>query len=286
MLQWLLAQYVRQVAQQQIMQAVAEAARKPAKPEEDEGVPKLPARCDVAILFALNMEAVGVLDQSGEMLTTRNASFVEHVGSWRHRQVVIVETGIGRVAAARAAADLIVLHKPAWVVSAGFAGALVDGLPRGDLLMADTVIDKHDSELSVGFKIEPHILQQNRRLHVGRLITVDEVVRTEADKRALGKKYNAVACDMETAAIAEVCRQEKTRFLSVRVISDAVDDQLPREIERLMQQKTLAKQLGAAAGAILKRPSAVKDLWQLREDALKYSDRLAKFLGGVIEQLR
>jgi hypothetical protein len=71
----------------------------------------------------------------------------------------------------------------------------------------------------------------------------------------------------------------------VRIISDAVDDELPPEIERLVQSKTLARQLGAATGAIFKRPSAVKDLWQLREDAIRLSDRLARFLAGVVEQL-
>jgi hypothetical protein len=35
----------------------------------------------------------------------------------------------------------------------------------------------------------------------------------------------------------------------------------------------------------MKRFSAAKDLWKLREDALKTSDRLAKFLVGVVEQL-
>jgi adenosylhomocysteine nucleosidase len=90
---------------------------------------------------------------------------------------------------------------------------------------------------------------------------------------------------MESAAIAEACREGKTKFLSVRIISDGVTDELPREIERLMNSRTFARQLGAATGAILKRPSAIKDLWRLREDAIRCSDRLAKFLAGVIPQL-
>jgi adenosylhomocysteine nucleosidase len=56
-------------------------------------------------------------------------------------------------------------------------------------------------------------------------------------------------------------------------------------LENLLEQKTLAGKVGAAAGAVLKRFSAAKDLWQLREDALKASDRLAKFLAGVVGQL-
>ena len=40
-----------------------------------------------------------------------------------------------------------------------------------------------------------------------------------------------------------------------------------------------------AAGAIFNRPSSVKDMWNLREEAIKASDRLAKFLEGTVEQL-
>ena len=45
-----------------------------------------------------------------------------------------------------------------------------------------------------------------------------------------------------------MCRNEKIRFLSVRVISDTVDRELPRDIERLIHKKTTAGRLGAAAG--------------------------------------
>jgi hypothetical protein len=38
--------------------------------------------------------------------------------------------------------------------------------------------------------------------------------------------------------------------------------------------------------AMTKRFSAAKDLWKLREDALKASDRLAKFLVGVTNELK
>ena len=76
------------------------------------------------------------------------------------------------------------------------------------------------------------------------------------------------------------------RLISVRLITEALDDELPPEIENLLAQKTIAAKIGATAGALLSRFSAAKDLWQLREDALKGSDRLAKFLRGVLAQLK
>ena len=86
-------------------------------------------------------------------------------------------------------------------------------------------------------------------------------------------------------AVAEVCRRHRTRFLSVRVISDALDDQLPPELERLVNHSSIAGKLGAATRAIWQRPSIVKDMWRLRETAQRASDRLARFLTGVVPQL-
>jgi adenosylhomocysteine nucleosidase len=71
----------------------------------------------------------------------------------------------------------------------------------------------------------------------------------------------------------------------VRIISDAVDDELPADVERLARQKTRAGQFGAATGAIFRRPSSVKDMLRLKEYSLVASDRLAKFLSGMITQL-
>jgi adenosylhomocysteine nucleosidase len=101
----------------------------------------------------------------------------------------------------------------------------------------------------------------------------------------LGQQHEALAVDMESMAVADVCRQEQVRCLSIRVISDAVDQALPKDIDYLVTRKTLAGRIGAAAGAAVRRPSSIKDMWQLKEDALVASDRLAKFLAGIIGQL-
>jgi hypothetical protein len=47
----------------------------------------------------------------------------------------------------------------------------------------------------------------------------------------------------------------------------------------------MVRKIGAAAGSMLRRPSAAKDLWKLRESAITAADRLSKYLVGVIQQL-
>ena len=300
LLRWLVNQYVGQAARRRLesvvvetlrggrtacgppqsgdTQAAADAEGRPQSPHGQELAPP----CDVAVIFALGIESGGTIDMLDEASTTRVGPFTEHAGRLCGKEAVVVESGVGPQAAAKATADVVDFHQPLWVVSAGFAGALDGSLRRGHILMASEVVSDDAPPLSVGFKLHA---RQTPGLHVGRLVTTDKLVRTRAEKESLGKRHQALACDMESYAIAEVCRLKGVRFLSVRIISDALDDELPKEVERLLAQKTVAGKLGAAAKAVFQRPGSALDFFKLQDDALKASDRLAKFLTGLLVQL-
>jgi len=246
-------------------------------------LPLLP--CQVAFIFALGIESGGLVDLLQGAETSRHKHGVERAGKLAGREVVIVESGVGARAAARATAEAIRFYEPRWVVSAGFAGGLTDMVRRGHIVMADEVANVSGHRLPVGLRLDAQWLAATKGLHAGRLLTVDSIIRKPEERRRLAAAHDAIACDMETFGVTQACQEHGTRLISVRIISDAVDDELPPEIEHLLGQKTLASQVGAAAGAVLKRFSAAKDLWQLREDALKASDRLAKFLANLLTQL-
>jgi adenosylhomocysteine nucleosidase len=239
--------------------------------------------CDVVLIFALGIEAGGVVDQLQDAETSRQPHGIEHAGRWQGREVVVVEGGVGPAAAARATAEAIRFYQPRYVISAGFAGALVDELQRGQLLLVEEVVNPAGQAFQIVLKLASP--DASARWRVGRLVSVESVLRTPAERRAWAARSQAVACDMETFAVAHTCRQWGVPLLAVRVISDAVDDVLPPEIAHLLQQRTLAGRLGAAAGAVFRRLSAARDLWRLHEEALKASDRLARFLGSVVAQL-
>jgi adenosylhomocysteine nucleosidase len=299
LLRWLVNQYLRDAAQQKVQEVVSNVlTERPPRKSAETTTPQpteSPATevegdddflpCDVAFIFALGIESGGLVDCLKSDETSRHKHGIERAGKLDGREVVIVESGIGATAAARATKAAIDFYKPQWVISAGFAGALHEDLRRGHVLMADTVASEQGEQLSVGIKLQPHVLSATKGLHVGRLLSVDRLIRRADERHKLHEQHAALACDMETFAVAQTCRDASTRLLSVRIISDAVDDELPLEIENLLTQKSLAGKLGAAAGAVMHRWGAAKDLWNLREDALKASDRLAKFLRGVVGQL-
>jgi adenosylhomocysteine nucleosidase len=267
-------------------QTVRAEAENAAAPHAETAETEKTLPCAAAFLFGLGVESGGLVDRLEGMTRRRFKTRVEYDGLLQGRRVVAVDSGAGAEAASQATERVIARHQPAWIVSAGFAAALRDGVRRGHILMADTVVDAQGEELHVGLKMDPAAVAATRGLHVGRLFSVDHLVRSVEEKRRLAEQHQAIACDMETAAVAHMCRQHKTRFLAVRVISEALDDELPPELESLTHQTTSAAKLGAAAGAIFRRPSSVKDLWRLKEEAIKASDRLAKFLEGVFDQLQ
>jgi len=241
--------------------------------------------CDLLVVFALGVESSSFLERLEDRVDTRMPTFHEHLGEIGDRRVAVIETGVGQQRAGRALKDCLEIYQPAWVVSAGFAGGLTTDVIRGHILMADVVLNEQGERWEMGLEMDDEVVNATPSLHVGTLLTVNKLLRLPAEKIAKGEQHAALACDMETAAIASVCSEAKTRFLSVRIISDGVEDEIPTEIESLMEQSTVAGKIGAAAGAIFRRPGSIKDMIRLQEDASKASGRLARFLDGVLPQL-
>jgi adenosylhomocysteine nucleosidase len=277
---WLRSQAHETVARE-VRKAAAEQLTRAREASDSAGGAGL--ACDVGIVFALEIEAGGLVDLLDGAVTTRGQGFVARRGLLRARQVAVVTSGAGTARARRATEALVDVHRPRWIISAGFAGGLSPALARHDLLMADSLVDGDGQQLPFDLRIDPATLPGE--VHVGLLLTVEKVVHRPEEKRRLGEQSGALAVDTETAAVAEICRERGVPMLGVRIVTDAVAEQLPADVQHLTDQPSLAGQLGAALGAVLRRPKAVKDLWALKETALVGSDRLAKFLTRLVETL-
>jgi len=290
-LRWLVANFVRQHAKQHLYDVVAQATGAArtldGREQVDENGEPLPPPppAELLFVFALPVEANGLVDQLTEGVKTHCPGFVEHAGYLAGRRVALIETGVGCEAAQRGTEAALKLHQPAWVISTGFAGALTSDLRRGHIVMAKHVVDTHGRRIDIGLRMDQAHIDATPSLHAGTLVSVEQLIRSRDERERLANEHEAIACDMETFAVASACQQAKTRFMSVRLISDAVDDELPKEIERLLDQKSIASKLGAVTGAIVKRPSSIKDMWKLQEEALKATDRLARFLNSLVAQL-
>ncbi len=74
-------------------------------------------------------------------------------------------------------------------------------------------------------------------MHCGKIITGDRFVASAAESRALRAELGtALAVDMESAAVAQVCHDYGVPFCAVRTISDRADDQAHVDFPAFLQQ--------------------------------------------------
>lgn len=148
-------------------------------------------------------------------------------------------SGIGKANAAATAAEMILRDRPDCIINSGCAGSL-----KADVRVMDVVIgaqcayhdvwcgapnlpgqvegepqrfDADPQLLAAAQKLEP----ATGRLHSGLICTGDQFfISLAEDRRILSLYPDGLASDMESAAIAQVCRRHGVPFLSFRTISD------------------------------------------------------------------
>ena len=151
-------------------------------------------------------------------------------------------SGIGKVNAALATAALIRESRPDAVISIGCAGSFAEGVGVGDIIIASETA-YHDvwcgpgnepgqvQGLPASFGADPMLLacasslSDSAKVHCGLICTGDRFIETiEEDRKILELFPEALACDMESAAIAQVCYLKHVPFMCFRIVSDCVAD--------------------------------------------------------------
>lgn len=239
------------------------------------------SHADIGIVCALSLELKAFLNRCEKVRSYTGGDFKFRGGFYDDIRIVVAESGTGFANARRATQAMIDAHSPRWILSCGFSGALIPKMKIGNIIVANDIMDTHGQS----FLIE-HGMSDNREhgLYVDKTVTSDKIVRLIKEKKELAEETGAVAVDMESLAVAQIAKESGTKFLSVRVISDDLSADLPAEVLSIMGENSKVR-IGAALTSIWNRPGSVKDLWQLREQAVKASEKLATFLDGVVTQL-
>ncbi|MSO21246.1 MAG: hypothetical protein EXQ56_12475 [Acidobacteria bacterium] len=155
---------------------------------------------------------------------------------------VLALSGAGTSNARRVAQRLLSQYKLSALVSAGFAGGLVEGLSAGKLLLADVVIDEASGQrYPCDFKYLREI--QAAR---GQLVTVQAVAGRVEQKTALHVRWQAVSADMEAAAVAQEAAAAELPFAALKAITDG-----PTDILAIDFQRCLSANGGLSSGKIV-----------------------------------
>ncbi|MBR5783224.1 MAG: 5'-methylthioadenosine/adenosylhomocysteine nucleosidase [Clostridia bacterium] len=160
------------------------------------------------------------------------------------KDVVIAPCGIGKVFAALCAEAMILRYQPECILHTGVAGSLVGGLPVGGIALAEALV-QHDMDTSPlgdpkglisGINIIEIPCDEQLRDKMcaaataldlphktGIIASGDKFIADPAEKAVLAAEFHAIACEMEGAAIAQVCYVNGTPLCVLRAISDSAD---------------------------------------------------------------
>ena len=182
----------------------------------------------------------------------------------RH-EIIPVHCGWGKVNSAVNAYKLINGYHPDCIISTGCAGGVAKDVHLLDVVVAAQVA-YHDcwygepneygqvQGFPARFDADPVLLSAARslddpHLRFGLMASGDRFCSGPADNAViLGHFPEALACDMESGAISQVCYANSVPFLSVRVISDTAEEE-----DRLGQFEDFWSTVGSESFDILKR---------------------------------
>lgn len=197
----------------------------------------------IGIIAAMDeeMEEIREKMQDTNIVEIYNLRFIK--GKINNKNCILVQSGIGKVNAARATQILINNFEIECVINVGVAGAVNVVLDIGDVVIGKYVV-QHDFDITafghskgyvtgIGDKImcnheivnkfEEILKKKDERKYNIKIGTVasGDIFCTEIDmKNKINKKFKADVVDMECAAIAQVCYLDNIPFASIRSVSD------------------------------------------------------------------
>ena len=198
----------------------------------------------IGIIGAMEVEIEGIRAKI-ENRKEKTVSGVRYVyGTLGKNEVVTAVCGIGKVFAAICAQTMVLEFSPDVIINTGVAGSLSASLNVCDIAVADKVV-QHDMDTSplgdpkglisginviyidtderVCAMLSDIVRANGINTVSGTIASGDQFIASKEVKSRIVSDFGAIACEMEGAAIGQVCYVNKVPFAVLRAISDKAD---------------------------------------------------------------
>lgn len=232
------------------------------------------ASAPIALVGALHEELAALLAAMPDEQPVRAAGREFWLGHLEGHPVVAVLSRVGKVAAATTATVLLERFDVCAVLFTGVAGGLAPGVKVGDVVVATELLQHDLDASPLFPRYEVPLVGRSRfpadaawagalaqaagevlrdpaalvgaqavrdfgldapRLHRGLVASGDRFVATAAESDALRRDLpDALAVEMEGAAMAQVCHDYGVPFAAVRTVSDRADDAAHTDFSRFV----------------------------------------------------
>ena len=198
------------------------------------------------------------------------------IGTIENKECVLALCEAGKVNAARCSQVMIDEYNPTEIINSGVAGGLSEKVKIGDIVIGEKLA-QYDMDLTAfGRKIgvlpgklrealgryipsdkelvakAERVLKEDDSINgvIGTIATGDKFVTDTSFSKWIKEEFEADACEMEGAAIAQVCYQNEVPFVVIRSISDAPNDSNHVDYETFV--KTASKIVAKFVKSLLK----------------------------------
>jgi adenosylhomocysteine nucleosidase len=238
---------------------------------------------EVLVATALEIEAAPWLRMLQAQRATTGSGFQLTEGTFGGRPLGVATlsaTGTSRDAALD---GLVAVHRPRWLVSAGFAVGIASQVRVGDVVAASEITDDGSDVIPTDYQGAPGTVGQSR-LHVGRLVNVSRWPESIAAKRELGQRTGALAADRQSFALARFARDRGVQFAGLRIVADDASRDAPPGT-RAVYHESASFRAGGVAGALFSGTAHITRLLKLRGEAKRHAERLAETLSQWLPRL-
>ena len=203
----------------------------------------------IGIIGAMHEEIMELKNSMTNINEVQISNLKFYEGKLCSKDIILVESGIGKVNAAISTTLLISQFKVEKIIFTGVAGAVNPEIKVTDIVIGTDLVES-DMDVTAGgnyklgeiprmkssnFKADPYLfnlaesvaikLFGSDKVHKGRIISRDEFVASSEKVNKLREIFSAECVEMEGAAVAHVCEVMNIPFIVIRSISDKADDE-------------------------------------------------------------
>ena len=222
----------------------------------------------IGIIGAMDEEVEKLIEQAEITAEETVAGMRFRSGRLAGTDIVIARCGMGKVNVGICAQLLISLFGATHIINTGFAGALSPEVALGNIVVSTEAV-QHDFDVSplgfrkgeiisgmVAFPADKELVSSACRViaealpevsvHSGRICSGDRFISEKAAKERIISEFGGLCCEMEGAAVAQVCTLNDVPFLILRAISDSADESAGEDFNFSVFQSTVAEEFAAA----------------------------------------
>ncbi len=196
------------------------------------------AMADEVALLQKEMQVEEIVEKAGMRF---------HKGNLCEKEVVVVQSGIGKVNAALCAQILVDIFRVDTLLNTGIAGSLDAQIDIGDMVISTDAV-QHDVDATTfgdplgqvpnmdtfSFPADEKLVELAKRVNeevnpdiqtfTGRIVSGDQFISSQEAKEHLVNTFHAKCTEMEGAAIAHAAYLNQVSCVIIRAISDKADN--------------------------------------------------------------